>query len=271
MQNLESEAPGVIPDLASREHYDALTNLNWSRLKLIEKSPAHFRYGFGDDSSGFALGTAAHMAVLEPARFEAEYVVYPGRRAGKAWEAFEEEHLNAGKSILNQKEFDSTIAIRNAVHAHAPAMKHLAGAATEQTLTWTLHAGETVFECKGRADAIGPLSIVDLKSTKDCSPRAFANACQRYGYFGQAAWYSDGLFLARGERKPFVIIAVESTAPHVVTVFRLPDAVITAGREQYMSLLGKLDYCQRAGFWGGYSESDEVDIELPGWSQSEEA
>lgn len=257
-------------EIGTREHYDALTNLNWSRLKLLEKSPAHFKYGFGDDSSGFALGTAAHTAVLEPERFEAEYVVYPGRRAGKVWDAFEEEQLAIGKSILNQKEYDSTLQIRNAVHSNPRAMEYLTDGASEQTLTWTLTAGETVFECKGRADYVGPRAIVDLKSTKDCSPRAFSRACQNYGYFGQAAWYSDGLYLSRGQRLPFKIIAVESTAPFLVTVFNVTPAVIAHGRDQYMTLLGKLDYCERTGFWGGYSEAEELDIEIPRWSGQQE-
>jgi hypothetical protein len=244
-----------------RQQYDALDRLNWSRLRLIGRSPAHFRQGYGDDSSSFALGTAAHMAILEPERFAAEYTIYPGRRAGKAWEAFEAEHLAAGRQILNQREYDNALAIRDAVHRHAPAMRYLQGGAAEQTLTWSL--GQ--FECKGRADYIGA-AIVDLKSTKDASPRSFATSCARYGYFGQAAWYSDGLYLSTGERKPFVIIAVESSPPHIVTVFRVTDAVLAAGRDQYMSLLGRLDYCQKSGFWGGYVEQDEIDLEVPTWS-----
>jgi hypothetical protein len=250
----------------NRGQYDALKRLSWSRLRLLEKSPAHYRHGVGDDSSGFALGTAAHMAVLEPERFAMEYVVYPGRRAGKAWEAFEAEHLAQNKQILNQREYDAAIAIRNAVRSHSRATSYLRGGAAEQTLTWAL--GE--FECKGRADYIGD-AVVDLKSTKDGSPKAFAAACARYGYFGQAAWYSDGLFLATGKRKPFVIVAVESSAPHVVTVYRVPDAVLAAGREQYLTLLGRLSYCMKNSFWGGYSEQEEIDLEIPQWVSTEEA
>lgn len=242
----------------TREEYDALPASNWSRLKLIEKSPAHYKYGYGEDSSGFALGTAAHMAILEPAKFEATYVVFQGRRAGKAWEAFEYEALAAGKSILNQKEYDQTIKIRDAVRGNARASRYLQGGAPEVALTWKL--GE--FACKGRADYIGE-AIVDLKSTKDASPRSFAYACQRYGYFGQAAWYSDGACLSTGKRRPFVFIAVESTAPYVVQVYTVPEHVLERGREQYLTLLGRLDYCTKNNFWGGYSEAEEMDLELP--------
>lgn len=246
--------------------YNAIQSLNWSRLRLLGKSPAHFKQGFGDDSSGFALGTAAHMATLEPERFAAECVVYPGRRQGKAWEAFELEQLDAGKSIITQKEYDTAIAIRDAVRNHAPAMAHLRDGLAEQTIQWDFAGG---FKCKGRADYIGA-SIVDLKSTKDASPRAFAAACARYGYFGQAAWYSDGLYRATGVRKPFVIVAVESSPPHIVQVYRIAGAALEHGRNQYIELLARLDYCQRENFWGGYSQEAELDLEVPSWSVSQE-
>lgn len=244
--------------------YSEIQAVNWSRLKLIEKSPAQFKYGYGDDSSGFTLGTAAHMAILEPERFETHYVVYPKRRQGKEWDAFEQAAIDAGKEVLSTKEHEQACAIRDAVRRHAPAMRYLTGGAAEQTLTWKL--GD--FDCKGKADYIGPLAIADLKSTKDCSPRGFAAACARYGYFGQAAWYADGNRKVTGRRLPFVIIAVESSAPYVVQVYRMPEHVIEAGREQYLTLLARLDYCQRNNWWGGYSEAEELDLEIPQWMEA---
>ncbi len=250
-----------------RAAYDATPGENWSRVKLLEKSPAHYRQGFGDDSSGFALGTAAHMAILEPERFLAEYVVFTGKvRNGKVWDAFEQAAIDAGKSVLNQKEYNNTLAIRDAVRGNAKAMEYLSGGEPEVTLTWKL--GD--FSCKGRADYRG-IAIADLKSTKDCSPRKFGRACLEYGYFGQAAWYSDGNFLATGKRLPFRIIAVESSPPHLVTVYRVTDEQLAYGREQYLSLLGKLDYCRKNNFWGGYTEEDELDLVMPEYARTENA
>lgn len=243
----------------SREQYDALPHLNWSRLKLIERSPAHYVSGYSGDSAAFRLGTAAHSATLEPGQFAADYVVYTeGIRRGKKWDAFEMDAITAGKTVLNQKEHNEATQIANAVRSNPAASRYLSGGAAEQALVWRL--GD--FDCKGRADYIGD-AIVDLKSTGDASPRGFAYSCAKYGYFGQAAWYSDGQFKATGVRKPFVFVAVEKTPPYVVTVFRVPDEVLAAGREQYLTLLGRLDYCKKNNFWGGYSESEVVDLEMP--------
>lgn len=257
-----------MPAEVSRQDYDKMDRLNWSRLRLLEKSPAHFKQGIGDDSSGYKLGTATHMSILEPEKFAADYVVTTLRRdkRNKKWKAYETEQTRLGKEILIKSEYDKTIAMRDAVLGNRKAASYLQGGKAEQALLWTLQGDGVQFECKGRADYIGG-AIVDLKSTQCASPRAFAQSAAKYGYFGQAAWYSDGHFLSTGKRLPFVIVAVENAEPYIVTVFRVPDAAIAAGREQYLTLLGKLDYCQKNNFWGGYTEADEVDLEVPQWME----
>lgn len=253
-----------------RAAYDALPNINWSRLKLLEKSPAHFKAGYSGDSSSLRLGTAAHAAVLEPEKFARDFVVYPGKvRRGKEWEKFEQEAIDAGKTCLSRTEYAEASEIAKSVRAHSAATRYLTLGEPEVGLVWNLSGGEFSFDCKGMLDYVGDV-IVDLKSTRDGSPQGFAASCHRYGYYGQAAWYSDGLFRARGKRLPFYFVAVESEPPYLVSVYRVPEAIIEYGRAQYLSLLGKLDYFTKRNFWGGYSEADEMDLELPHWEQVQE-
>lgn len=248
----------------ARAAYDAIDALNWSRLKLLEKSPTHYRTGFGDETATFRLGTAAHMALLEPERFATEYVVYPGKvRRGKEWEKFETEALRSGKAVLSRKEHATAVATRDAVRGHERAVSYLRDGEPERTLVWDVVAGELRFKCKGRADYIGPRAIVDFKSTNDASPEGFGWSVRDYGYLGQAAWYSDGLWLATGARLPFVFIAVEKKPPFMVGVYRVTDEQLEEGRELYLSLLGKLDYCTKNNWWSGYTESAESDLVIP--------
>lgn len=243
----------------SRAEYDATKAINWSRLRLIGKSPAHFAHGVGEDSSGFELGTASHACTLELEKFASDFVVYPGKvRRGKAWEAFEAEAIRAGRTVLKQSDYNEAQAIRKAIFDNPRAAKLLSGGRAEFSMVWKL--GD--FLCKGRGDYLSE-AIVDLKTTKDASPRAFAAACAKYGYFGQGAFYSDGYKILTGQRLPYYIVAVESGAPHVVQVYRLSEASLAKGRDQYLSLLGKLDYCTRNNFWGGYSDQPEMDLEAP--------
>lgn len=238
-----------------REEYDALDALNWSKLKLLERSPAHYVQGYGDDSSGFNLGTGTHAAILEPEKFERDFVTFKGRRYGKAWDEFETAAVRSGKTVLSEKEHAQALAMRKAVLKHKRAAALLTGGQAEFSMVWNLGA----FKCKGRGDYLSS-ALVDLKTTKDASPQGFGRACKQYGYLGQAAWYSDGYTQITGERLPFVIVAVESSAPYIVQPYRVTPDQLERGREQYLTLLGKLDYCQKTGFWGGYSEAEELDL-----------
>lgn len=243
----------------TRADYDALDAINWSKLRLIGRSPAHFKHGYGDDSSAFALGTACHSAILEPEKFAAEFTVYPGKvRRGKEWEAFEAEALSRGVQVLSRSEHEKATAMAASVRGHARASQLLSGGQAEVAMVWEL-AG---FQCKGRADLISDSVIVDLKSTADGSPRGFARSCLSYGYLGQAAWYSDGLYRITGKRLPFYFVAVENSAPYLPTVYRVPDRLLERGRNDYAELLGRLDYCKKNNFWGGYSTADEMDLEI---------
>lgn len=255
-------------DNEGRQAYDNLSRLNWSRLKLLERSPAQYVHGRGDDSSGFALGTAGHSATLEPEKFARDYVVYPGKtRNGAAWEAFETEAMRSSLQVISRSEYADASAIAAAVRAHSRASAYLSGGKAEVALVWDIVAGSLRFECKGRADYIGD-ALVDFKTTKDASPKAFGASCAKLGYLGQAAWYSDGHYLATGQRKPFIFVAAESSAPHIVQVYRVTPEQLEIGRAQYLGLLGRLDYCTKQNFWGGYTEAEETDLELPAWMEA---
>jgi hypothetical protein len=242
-------------------NYRDVPGLNWSRLKLIGRSPLHFQLGIGEiDESAASIGTAVHCGVLEPERFEQDFIYYPGSvRRGKAWEEFEALALGAGKTVLSKSEHAQVIAMRDAVMRQPRAKQLFTGGAAEVLTTWKLAS----FDCKGRFDYIRPDALIDLKTTDSAHPKAFAYSCVKYGYHGQAAWYADGHFRATGQRLPFYFVAVDKRPPHVVTVFRVPDHVLEAGRNLYLSYLETLDRCQQSGEWPGYTIEPEIDLELP--------
>ena len=72
--------------------------------------------------------------------------------------------------------------------------------------------------------------IVDLKTTMDASPDAFARTAANFNYPLQAAYYVDGL-QAAGIASPdavtsFVFLVVEKTPPYGVAVYTLPEDAI---------------------------------------------
>jgi len=80
----------VIPDMPFSD-YLALDAMSAHGLMQIERSPAHYRHAIDTPHAptpAQALGTAAHMAILEPDHYEAHAHVAPNvdrrTKAGKA-------------------------------------------------------------------------------------------------------------------------------------------------------------------------------------------
>lgn len=252
-----------------REEYERIDRCNWSRLKYLRRSPAHYRAAHtapDEDTDAKRVGRATHVAVLEPERFRASYAVWDGgRRYGKEWDKFREK--NGHLEILTEEQYQTVTAIAEAVLSHEHAAKHLRGGSAEVTILWTDPG--TGIECKGRLDLL-QRAITDLKTCRDASPEAFARQAWNLSYSAQAAMYVDGFAAASGtgELLPYMMVAVESTAPHVVQPYRVPEHVLEAGRGVYRHLLERLAECRKENRWPGYADG-ELDLELPRWAQAQ--
>lgn len=262
--------PNGLHPSVSREAYDKLSRTNWSSLKHLGRSPAHYRHNQFNgrtDTTALRLGRAAHLAVLEPERYRAECAVWDGgRRAGNAWEAFKEAHK--GYDILTEDEHAQCLALAAAVRANTNAAPYLSGGRAEVTALWT----DAVYglDCKARLDFEASVrALVDLKTTRDASPEGFAREALRFQLHVQAAFYCDGYEAATGQRLPYVLVAVEKEPPHVVQVYRVPEAILALGRETYRELLGQLADCRRESRWPGYA-SGELELTLPRWAVPQE-
>lgn len=265
---LETEVVEAVSSL-DRESYDAIKGrVNWSTLKNIARSPAHYLHGMTtprEDTAALRLGRAVHMAVFEPERMAAAYAIWDGGiRRGKAWDAFSER--NAHREILTEAEMATCLDLSVAVRNNPVAAQYVSGGKGEQTALWTDRVYQ--LECKARLDFVADCgALVDLKTTRDASPGGFSKVAWAYQYHVQAAWYSDGYEAATGKRLPYVLVAVEKEAPHVVQVYRVPDAILDLGRETYRNLLGTLVDCRKASAWPGYSTA-AMELELPRWAVS---
>lgn len=253
--------------------YIRIQAVNWSTLKEMGKSPRHYLHRLGHqrgDSPTFALGRAAHTAILEPDRLLLDYAVFEGpRRAGKIWDAFEE--ANASKTILKLDEYSEALTIRDAVRSHPLVARYLAKGQREVTITWTDEA--TGLVAKGRvdwlADVDGAIYLIDLKTARDIEMRVFGGAAARLSYHAQLAWYMRGLkengVLVAGA----LIVAVENDAPYDVGVFTLDDETLFAGDEQCGELLSRVRGCLDRGEWAGQYLVEEP-LQLPAWWYAQE-
>ena len=255
------------------DEYRASPGLNISALKHLRHSPQMFihRLENPDSSPAMQFGTLAHLLTLEPSRSD-EVVPWTKRsetgamspRRGKDWEAFKAEH--AGKLIVTLDEMNDAEDLARAVRSDPVAAKYLAKGEAEVSFSWQWPVGR----CKARADWVtsvaGRLTLVGLKTARDCRPFQFGAAAARLGYHLQWAWYQDGWREAHGtDTAPRMVeIVVESEAPHSVIVYTIPDDVLEQGRGEYQDLLIQYQECQRSGDWHGPADVEQV-LTLPSW------
>ena len=257
----------------SYEQYRALPGVNVSSLKELRRSPLHYRHRLShpQTSDALTLGTAAHVATLEPHRYPEAIAVWDrktetGRaapRTGKAWESFVAEH--EGRTTITLDEHETAQAIAAAVRSDPTAARYLRRGLPEVSMQWESRGALL----KGRVDWLTELDGVDvvvgLKTTRDCRPGEFARQAYKLGYHMQWAYYHDGFRAVRGVAPYMVEIVVESAAPYAVAVYTIPEPVLSLGREEYVELLAMLRDCQTADVWPG-PVPHETELTFPAWA-----
>lgn len=252
--------------------YLELEGANISTLLHLAKSPAHYRHAVetgGKDTPALKLGRLGHTCILEPDRFEAETVVWKGRRQGKAWDEFEAKNTEAGLTIITPGELDQCLGMAVAVAAHPVAGPYLYGQPdplVEASHRWVHET--TGILCKSRFDHVSKAGrrIVDLKTARDASELEFGRAAARLRYHTKAAFYSDAYRDHFGFLPTFVLVVVEKEPPYGVAVYTVGQDAIDAGRIEYRELLGKLKRCRESDSWPGIAQDQETELILPKWA-----
>lgn len=251
--------------------YIALTAANWSSLKHYAKSPAHYRENADnpqEQTAAMLLGSAVHCLCLEPDAFHGQYAVAPEvdrrTKSGKEeWAEFEAEHQ--GKGIITGEQH--TLAQGMATSILAGKTGNLLTLCSERELTLTWEDQVTVLQCKARLDAVDLINglAVDIKTTEDASPKAFARTVYNYLYHGQAAFYLEGLHQNGFTINRFLFLAVEKKPPFGKAMFLCSEELLASGRILFRECLARHAECLEANAWPGYPETIHT-LDLPAWA-----
>lgn len=226
-----------------------------SRLKLIGRSPAHYKGAEDQDEYHLERGDGLHSVLLGGKKVMA----YPGPvRRGKEYDAFVRD--NPGALILTKTEEAKVSAMAAAVRRNPVAMSVLKGQ-HELEVDWTLLDRP----CQSHIDVLGPGGryITELKSAKSSKPLDMMWQAMKLGYNAQLAFYDEAVrTLGLGAPEAHYVVAVESAPPFVVTVLRLTDRALDQGRRAFRLWFERLLACEAADHWPGYCEAIE-DLDLP--------
>lgn len=250
----------------SNEAYHKGPGVSRSQLWTIAtKTPGHFRGEVRKEARHFDVGSAIDLAILEPHKFEEKVLRGPDDRRGNRWKDAEAEATNTGRLLLTAGDFDTALAVRDAVLSSAFLRNIVEAGVTQLTGYWT--DPETGILCRCRPDLVadfGGTIMLDLKSTKDASPRGFASSIASYGYHAQEAWYSDGWHACGQAVDGFVLLAVEKEAPYAWAVYEMEPDDVAEGRAAMRFALQLYRQCQETGEWPCYPEEVQP-IRLPMW------
>lgn len=222
--------------LISSAEYHANDAIGSTLLKSIHnKSLYHAINQEFKSTPAMELGTLVHQLVLEPESFKKENAIGPEvRRNSKEWKAFEEE--NEGKKLFKPSEIQEALGIVESLKKHPIASRVLTGGEAEYS--YFSQDPETGLLCKCRPDYFNGGALIDLKTTSDASFEGFSRQIGNLGYHIQAAFYLDVFNRAMGTTlNEFFFVAVETSAPYAVAVYKLDEAHIEAGRGAYRSAL----------------------------------
>jgi len=201
--------PGIYQSIPN-EAYHAGPGISKSGLWTIEtQSPAHYKFGERKATNAFDFGEGCHLAILQPELFEARVLRGPEDRRGNKWKDVAEMCKVDGKLLLTGPDYDSVLAIRDAVHADAWINSIITSRKPMVEASGYWIDPETGELCRCRPDLYrADLGIIlDVKSSLSAHPDAFARSVIYYGYHAQEAFYSDGWHSLGQKVEGFVFLA----------------------------------------------------------------
>lgn len=250
--------------MTSNAEYHADPAISASHLHAAAISPYHYWSRYLDPqrpvvppTAAMRLGSLVHCAVLEPDELTKRYAIAPDRRtnAGKAAAA---EMEAAGIEPVSTADMEQAMAMAASVRSHQAAAELLRNGMAEQSFWWDDQ--QSGLRCKCRPDWMNGTTLVDLKTTMDASPRAFARSVAQYRYHVQANHYLAGTGTER-----FVFIAVEKTYPFAVAVYELDSDAMLHGETARRNDLQTIADCRAISEWPGYGNTVQS-LSLPAWA-----
>lgn len=256
---------GVLVTGMPNDDYHKHEGISNSGLKLVKRSPAHYKYPEPfNRSRAMDMGSAIHAAVFELDYFKENYMLLDDIEDRRKPEYKKAKDALGEEFVFVKNEVRQIRGMYQAVRKHKRAIELL------QEPGWSELSGfkrdENGIIRKVRFDRLTISGkILDLKKCQDARQREFSKSIGNYDYHMQAAWYLDAFSLITGlDADGFRFIAVEEKSPHGVAVYPIDEPSLMIGRDDYQEAYATYLECVQADHWPAYSD-DEQEISVPSW------
>lgn len=274
----------------SFEHYLAVDALSASAMRLLSRSPWHYRNRIETAPTRPMLnGSLLHCAQLEPEALAMRYAVVPEdaprRPTAAQWNAKKPSQASsdamawwrdfeasaAGRLIVPADDFAVTQQQIAAIQAE-PYLRELFAAPradAEASIFWIDSA--TGIYCKARPDVLHWIDdkrvrVVELKSSADESPDGFSRALTSMGYHRARAHYVDGLQALGYEVAEYVFAVVTSAPPVLAVPYWLDEEDAQQGADECAELRDRFAWCLKENRWPAYGDGPQI-VSLKKWAK----
>lgn len=226
-----------------------------------------------ETANHFDIGTAAHLAVLEPEQYAERVVELPAefgdykKEKARMWR--ESAYLENKTPILDK---EKPIIGKIAAAIFEQAGSYFTGGEAEVSLTWDWDG----VPCKARHDYLIRERglIVDLKTTTTCNPQAIARKAWNEGWASRVVWYKEAFIGTWKEplgphpvdRLRYVFVVVEVKPPHLIQLFELDERAEAWGQQIVRRGLALFRECMAKGEWPAYGDGVQK-LSLPSFAE----
>lgn len=214
------------------------------------------RKAIGDDT---LMETVERGWVVIPAEKLAKVkgeVSPDGQRRGKAWDEF--AAANRGRLLLKEKDVDKMRRMVEAIKSNRVARELIWSDRDRPESLFTVRAELSAIcsvsymtpegdllstSFRSRFDYLRPLTVVDLKTTRDGDLEKWPYQARDLGYDMQAAAYRQMAYLIDGQLRDVVFVVVENVEPHRCDTWTAKPRTLDEGRMKLEAAL--IDYMVR--------------------------
>lgn len=260
----------------SYSEYEAEPGLRASDLRMLKRSPAHWRAAKENPkkpTDALLFGRAIHAALENGEKFIETYAVEPevNRRTNEGKAQIKEfyDKLPRGAIVVKPEWVDPIKGMLLKMREHRLVGNMIRHGTREGSL-WVKDP-ETGLTLKCKPDLITSRNhLVDFKSTIDASEEAFMHCIfsgRKYFYSLQLAHYCHCLKLAGlSSGESATIIAIEKKEPYGINIFPLDVGHLEVGEKWRRMLTKTYAMCLESGKWPSYPEQ-AVHVSIPQYVQ----
>ncbi len=205
------------------------------------------------------LGTTCHSSVFEPKTFDKLYVAFddklrPEKNAdfrntkNKEWKAEQLEKLGASKkTVIPIGNWEIAMKLQDKAFKISEIKEILEYTrnVVEQMISWEVDGVK--YKCK--PDINSDIFMVDGKTCDDCGQK-FVWDFRKWRYHRQSGMYRDGDSIANKRYdKEFYFIAMETSEPYGLHLYKVSERVLGYGRDEYLFLGKELNHFIKTGYF----------------------